>query len=306
MLTENNRPRRGLTLAELLVAITITGAVLAVVSAIALRQNRFYASARARLALAGELRETAAILPIDLRGVAVGAGDIRAGEARDTSIEFRATIASAVVCDITSGRVILAPASTSGTRFSGFLATPQPNDTAWLLTAIDTSETWRPHRIVATTTAAAGTCAQGAPTLSGTALNDTRLSLTLDSLDPDVRPGAVLRISRPSRYSIYRSSDGAWYLGLREWNPSTGRFNTIQPVTGAFLAPASGGLRMQYFDSSGAELPPGLSSTQAIALVGVTIRGETKRAVELIGSRSTALKRRADSVTLAIHPRNWR
>ena len=299
-------PRRGLTLAELLVAITISGVVLALVSAIALRQHRFYASTRARLAVAAELRETAAILPVDLRGVGVSAGDIRSGEARDTSLEFRATIASAIVCDVTGGHVILAPTSTSGTTFSGFLTTPQPNDTAWLLTTIDTSEAWLPRRIVAAAMAAAGNCTPGAPMLTGAALNTARLSLTLDSLDAFVHPGAVLRISRPTRYSIYRSSDGAWYLGLREWNPSSGKFNTIQPVTGAFLAPASGGLRIRYFDSTGAELPSGMSSTSAIALVGITAKADTKQAVELTSSRSTALLRRVDSVTLAIRPRNWR
>jgi prepilin-type N-terminal cleavage/methylation domain-containing protein len=306
MLTANRRPRPGLTLAEMLVAITIGGVVLALVSAIAFRQQRFYASTRARLAVAAELRETAAILPIDLRGIAVGAGDIRSGEARDTSLEFRATIASAVVCEVANGRVILAPPSTSGVTFAGSLTSPQPNDTAWVLSAIDTSEIWRPHRITATNSAPAGNCTQGAPTLTGAALTAARLSLTLDSVDTIVRPGAVLRVSRPSRYSTYRSADGAWYLGLREWNPSTGQFNTIQPVTGAFLAPASGGLRFRYFDSSGAELPPGLSTTRAIALLGITVKAETKQAVELIGSRSTALMRRADSVTLAIRPRNWR
>jgi len=306
MLTANRRPQYGLTLAEMLIAITIGGAVLALVSTIAFRQQRFYASTRAHLALAAELRETAAILPIDLRGVAVGAGDIRSGEARDTSLEFRATIATAVVCEIANGRVILAPASASGPTFSGSLTSPQPNDTAWVLSAVDTNETWLPHRITATNSAPAGNCAEGAPTLAGAVLTTARLSLTLDSIDAVVSPGAVLRISRASRYSIYRSSDGAWYLGLREWNPSTGTFNTIQPVTGAFLAPASGGLRFRYFDSSGAELPPGLSSTRAIALVGITLKAETKQAVELTGSRSTALVRRADSITLAIRSRNWR
>ena len=306
MLTAARRSRAGLTLAELLVAITIGGAVMALVSAIALRQHRFYASTRAGLALAAELRETAAILPIDLRGVAVGAGDIRSGEARDTSLEFRATIVSAVICDVANDRVVLAPTSASDTAFASFLTPPQANDTAWMLAVIDTNESWLPRRIVATTATAAGNCAQGAPTLTGAALTTPRLSLTLDSLDAVARPGGVLRVTRPVRYSIYRSSDGSWYLGQRDWNPSTGRFNTVQPVTGAFLAPVSGGLYMRYFDSTGAELPPGAPSTRAIALVGITIRAETKEAVELTGSRSTALLRRGDSMSLAIRPRNWR
>jgi prepilin-type N-terminal cleavage/methylation domain-containing protein len=306
MLTTRVRGRRGVTLAELLVAITIGGVVLALVSTIAFRQQRFYDSTFARIGLAAELRETAAILPIDLRGVAVSAGDIRPGAARDTSLELRATIASAVVCDVAMGRVILAPTSASATTFAGALTPPQANDTAWVLAELDTNETWLPRRITATTTTSAGVCAQGGPILGGSAPSAVRTSLTLDSLDAAVRPGAVVRITRPVRYSIYRSSDGAWNLGQREWNPSTAKFNTIQPVSGAFLEPGAGGLRIRYFDSTGAELPSGTLSTQSIALVGITLRAETKRPIEVLGSRTSALLRRADSISLVIRPRNRR
>lgn len=305
MLTTTPRSRSGLTLAELLMAITIAGVLLALTSVIAVRQRRFYASTLARIAVSAELRETAAILPIDLRGVGVGAGDIRPGEARDTSLEFRATIASAVICDVASGRAILAPTSAAGTTFAGLLTPLQETDTAWVLASVDTSEIWLPRRILATTTAAAGSCAHGAPTLA-VALTSPRVSLTLDSLDASTRPGGVVRVTRSVRYSIYRSSDGSWYLGQREWNPSTARFNTIQPVSGAFLAPGLGGLRLRYFDSSGAELPSGTASTRSIALVGVTMTAETKHSVEGTGSPNTALLRRADSITLAIRPRNFK
>jgi hypothetical protein len=246
-------------------------------------QQRFYASTRARLALAAELRETAAILPIDLRGVGVGAGDIRAGEARDTSLEFRATIASAVVCEVANGRVILAPASTTGATFSGSLTSPQRTTRRGC--SAQSIPTRPGYRIASRrpTRATAGNCAQDAPVLTGASLAAARLSLTLDSVDAVVRPGAVLRISATVALQHLTIIRRRVVPRTARVEPSTGNFNTIQPVTGAFLAPASGGLRFRYFDSSGAELPSGMSSTRAIALVGVTLKAETRQAVELNG-----------------------
>jgi hypothetical protein len=306
MLNTRLRPRPGLTVAELIVALTISGVVLALVSAITFRQHRFYVGAFERLALAGELRETAALLPIDLRGASTGGGDIRPGQARDTSLELRATIGSAVVCDVVSGRVVLAPMPATGPSFMAFLVAVQANDTAWVLSTVDTAEVWLPRRITSLSTTGAGNCPPDGPVLAGDALTTARTSLVLDTLDSSLRPGAVLRLTRPMRYSMYRASDGAWYLGQREWNPSTIRFNTIQPVTGAFLAPAGGGLRFRYVDSSGVELPSGTSSTQSIARIDVALAAETRKAVESYATGGTGLRRRADSLSLAIRVRNRR
>jgi len=300
MLTAAQAPRAGVTLAELLVAISLTGIVLALVSALAFRQQRFYAGAFARLALAGELRETAALLPVELRGIATSAGDIRGGEARDTSLEFRATIASAIVCDVIGGRVVLPPPAPAGTTFAALLATPQANDTAWVLMTVDTTEVWQPRRITS-----GGSCTGGAPPVSGGSLTTPRVALGLDTLDATIRAGVPLRITRPERYSVYRASDGAWYLGQRDWNPTTMRFNTIQPVTGAFLAPALGGLRFRYADSSGADLPSGTMNTRSIALITIALTAETRRAVEALGGGGGA-RPRADSLVIAVHPRNRR
>jgi prepilin-type N-terminal cleavage/methylation domain-containing protein len=302
----NPRQRSGFTLAELIVALTIGGVVLALVSAIAFRQHRFYVGAFERLALAGELRETAALLPIDLRGASTRAGDIRPGQARDTSLEVRATIGSAVVCDVIAGRVVFAPVPATGPSFAAFLVAPQTNDTAWVLSTADTAELWLPRRMTSLSTTVAGNCPPGGPVLGGDALTTARTSVSLDTVDASIRPGAILRLTRPLRYSLYRASDGVWYLGLREWNPSTIRFNTVQPVTGAFLAPAGGGLHFRYFDSSGVELPSGTSSTQSIARIDVALVAETRRAVENVGAGASGLRRRADSVSLTLGIRNRR
>src|SRR4051794_2584223 len=97
--------RTGLTLVEMVVSLSLTGIVLAMVSAISLRQQRIVADLAEQIASAARLREAAAILPIHLRSAR--AADIR--EARDTSLELRATIASAVICDTSSSALVLAP-----------------------------------------------------------------------------------------------------------------------------------------------------------------------------------------------------
>src|SRR5205823_6311327 len=98
-----------------------------------------------------------AILPIDLRAVASGAGDIR--EARDTSIEMRGIIASGVVCDTAAGILVLAPAVAGAETFTGIATPVATGDTAWILSATDSSDVWRPFRVARTETVAAGVCA---------------------------------------------------------------------------------------------------------------------------------------------------
>ena len=73
-----------------------------------------------------------------------------------------------------------------------------------------------------------------------------RVVITLDAgPQPKSMIGAPVRFTRPVRYSLYRAADGDWYLGEREWNPTTVRFNTIQPVSGPFLSPVTRRTRVQ-------------------------------------------------------------
>ena len=129
------RARRGVTLIELLVVMVVGSIALGLVASISVRQQRAYADLADASALSGQLRDAAAILPIDLRGAASGAGDIR--EARDTSIELRGTIASAVVCDTTAGSLVLAPSVAGVGTFASYLTSIDVGDTAWVYTTGD-------------------------------------------------------------------------------------------------------------------------------------------------------------------------
>jgi hypothetical protein len=127
----------------------------------------------------------------------------------------------------------------------------------------------------------------------------------LDSLSPATALGAPLRVTRPLRYSLYRGTDGHWYLGQRDWNSATATFNSIQPVSGPFLSPALGGLSLRYLDSAGATLSTPVTNTRGIAAVQVSLRSETKSAMRALASAAQR-GTRVDSAALWILLRNRR
>jgi prepilin-type N-terminal cleavage/methylation domain-containing protein len=298
------RSRHGATLLELLVVMIVGGIALGLLAAISTRQQRTLADVADATALSSQLREAASILPIDLRGLSVSAGDLR--EARDTAIEFRGTIASAVICDTTPHGVVLAPATPGGGPFSGFLASPDVGDTAWILRPNDSLDVWWPYRISTAASATPGACLPLGPSLSTTARTLSRSSITFDASPPlaDLI-GAPLRITRPFRYSLYRASDNLWYLGARDWNSTALRLNTIQPVSGPYLSAAQGGLRFQYLDTSGVTLPTPIADAGAISLIRIDIRGQTRSLARVLGSGQAPIKR-TDSATSLILMHNRR
>jgi hypothetical protein len=293
--------RRGTTLLELLVTTIVGGIALTLVAAICVRQQRIFADVANGTALTTQLRDASTILPIDLSSIASGAGDIR--EARDTAIELRATIASAVVCDTLNGSAILAPAVNSASTYAGFLNPIAAGDSAWLLVA-DSSETWRAMQITGVAPARAGPCHSLGPTLDATSAATPRVSLTLENSASADWIGTPIRVTRPVRYSLYRGSDG-WSLGAREWNTTTLHFNTIQPVSGPFLSAAAGGMRLTYFDSTGAALTSPVGDPRAIALIRVDLRGQTSQAVRALGAAGP-LATRVDSSSTSVLLRNRR
>ncbi|HVE33467.1 MAG TPA: prepilin-type N-terminal cleavage/methylation domain-containing protein [Gemmatimonadaceae bacterium] len=296
MLTPRSRP--GFTLAELLIALAAAAVLLAVIASIALRQQRLFAELADDAATTGRLREAIAMLPIDLRAVSPASGDIR--EARDTSLEIRATIASAIVCDTGGHTLTLGPALSGTDTFAAFLATVAAGDTAWVLDTRDAAEGWIPRRVTSVSSTTAARCANGGPVLSGPF---TAIVVALDTLLPG-RAGTVVRVTRPVRYSLYRSSDGSWQLGARDWNTTSLRLNTIQPVAGPFLPPSAGGLVFSYFDSNGAAVTNPVDPRAGLALVRVSARAQANRAARVLGAAST--ERRADSLDVAVFLHNRR
>ena len=257
-------------LVELLVALTLLGVVLALVSGISLRQQQFLRAVDANAASSARLREVRAVLPLDLRGLSPA--DVRVSEARDTSLEVRATIASAVVCDTAGADVMLAPKVRDSLSYTSMVRNPERGDTAWVLDATADSSVWSAVAIDTAFVGSAGPCASVVADLATAGGPRWSLRLQRDSARAAIIPGTALRITRPIRYTVYRASDGESYLGAREWNPSSDRFDAVQPVAGP-LAPGAAGLRFRYFDGAGIELAPMTTDVNRVALIQLALHG---------------------------------
>jgi hypothetical protein len=269
--------RGGHTLIELVSALTLTGFVLTLAVGAMVRESRSHLALAARGAARAQLQQAGLALAADLRALSPHAGDLPAAEARDSSIELRAHVGTATVCDTARGalavREVASPDAPAG--LPGW--SPSAGDSAWLLFAADSAPRWE-GRAVAAARRSAAACA-GLPGV----LLDVTAPPPLGTV-----PGTPVRVTRHARWSLYRSADGQWYLGFREWSASLGRFDVVQPVAGPLAAYANtgGGLRFRYLDSSGAELPMGAADPRTVARIELVLRaprlaGRRPRAGEL-------------------------
>lgn len=261
--------RRGTTILELLVALVAGAIVVAAVTRLYVGQER---AARALLAGARDearLREAAAILPVTLRAIAPGEGDIPPGLASDTAVELRETIGSAVVCDAAPGYLTLPDDSDDATTLGAYLSRPDVGDTAWLLGPRDSTgaRRWVGLGIADVSSAR---CAVGGAIAAG--LPGVRLTTSRDPAAAGVAVGAPARVTRRARFSLYRAGDGGWWLGYRTWSVVAGRLATVQPASGPYASPALAGAPFRYFDSAGSELATPVLATARIARIDVRLR----------------------------------
>lgn len=263
-------PRRGgYTVLEMLVSIVVGTIAIGAVGSFAFRQQRFHRDVAVVVERLDQLEQAASMMPISLRAIAPGESDIPPGGAQDTALEFRAVIASAVVCDSGQGVLLLAPSHTDPPRLASLLTRPGAGDTVWSLTLGDDTNSWLPSAIAGVSDSVTSCIIGGAsPWGSG-----PRSAIVVHVASPlAAGAGSVIRITRTWRYSIYRASDGAWYLGAKEWNPAALRFNTIQPVSGPFVPPSRAGAAFRYFNASGNPVTSGATDTRSIALIDIALQ----------------------------------
>lgn len=293
-----------MTILEIVIAMGVGGVVLAVITNVSIRQQRLFTDLTDGVALSGQLREAATILPIDLRGVSIASRDIR--DARDTSIELRGTIASGVVCDTITNGLIIAPGAAGAGAYASYLTAIDVGDTAWVFTPTDIVDDWRPYVVATSGTSVPRQCAPRGPQLSDSVRALSRVSIVLATRPTSLATmiGTPIRVTRPLRYSLYRASDALWYLGEKEWNTPTARFNTIQPVSGPFLSAASGGLTFSYLDSTTAPIATPVADPTTIAAIRIALRGQTKNVSRVLGAASSTGKRTDTTmVTVLLHNR---
>lgn len=253
------RARRGSSLMELLVSMTLLG-VIGMAAAVAVRmQTGIRRHVGARVAAAVQLREAVAPLASDLAAISPAAGDIPPGAAADSILEFRSTVLVGYVCGVVTGGSGAAWIAAVGERGRGVIT----GDSLWSHAG---AAGWRGAAVVDVAPGATSGSGCAIPMASG---RTTPVHLTLQTSDSAAMTvGTPVRATRRVRYSFYRAGDGAVYLGLREWSHATGRLATVQPIAGPFDARAS---RFVYLGVDGGVLPVPVADARAIAAVGIQL-----------------------------------
>jgi hypothetical protein len=252
--------RRGTSLVELVVALSLTGLVLATAGSSLLRQQRGFRWIGDVTGVESQMRPLAQTLSAELALLDPTVGDIAPGQASDSTLQLRATVASSLACDSATSAVTLVPESATGVATSGSARAAAVGDSLWFLSD---SLGWQARRITAVSRVTTG-CRSPA------ASNAATIRLTLDA--PIDAPAATpIRVTRQERYLVYRASDGAWYFGVSDWSVATGRFASPQPIAGPFLRSTSDGARtgFRYFEASGATITPDGSNERTIARIRV-------------------------------------
>jgi len=277
--------RSGLSLAEVVVVMILLGLVGAAIGSAILNQQRFHRDASALLHARQGVRDAMEVLSTDIRG-ASSLDTIRL--MADSALELFAAVGASVACRTTSGSVItLAAESAVGNTLTSFLVAPDTGDLALVFrnTGDVPGGRWERHRI-------AGFAARAdnpGCLSSGSAPGDAFAVALHAQPDPPVPPGTPVRFVRRGRYSLYRSSDGRWYLGYRRCNAlGASVCGSIQPLSGPYRSYSTDqtrtGFLFEYFDSQGDRVEGG--SAMSVARIDITARSESSRAGSRAGGRS--------------------
>jgi prepilin-type N-terminal cleavage/methylation domain-containing protein len=280
--------RAGFTLVELAVTVAIAG----MVATIAIRtfRTQFHSIAGSvELAeMRGQLRQGVHLLATELRPIAPDEGDIHDWAA--SRVVIRSVTGSSILCGRTSDSTLALPpvGAEGGNALTTWLAAPQPGDSMLVLDdGLDLGsrdDRWRAFEI---TSVAKGSAPEecrwttGSSEAAGDDAPHFRVAVSGPSpLPRTVMVGAPVRIVQLVRYELYRSGEGAWYLGSSECRARrTPPCSTIQPVSGPYLPATSdgngSGLELAYFDVRGTRLAPSVDDVQRLSRVDVVVRAET-------------------------------
>ena len=256
--------RIGATLVELVVALSLSAIVLGAATSSVLRQHRTTRVVTGEAATTAQLRAATGALSGELSVLSRGAGDIVAGEVRDTALQFRALVVAGLACDDAASSATFAP-DDDGVPEALWGTVPRAGDSLWWY-AGDTVAGWHSARIVVSDSVFAPCLLTGSPPRPAR-------HVAVAGIGDTIPFGAPLRVTRPGRYSFYKSGDGSWQLGLRDWIAGD-HFGAPQPVAGPFLARAGdrrSGFR--YFRPNGDELSASTAGVDAdqVARIRVTV-----------------------------------
>lgn len=302
-LTRRGRPRarRGFTLIEMMIAIVLTVLVMGALITILVRQQRFYGNTAQLLEARSQVRQAAAIIPTDLRGISTVGGDIISMD--ETELVVNGTFGSSVICALSGGNIVLPPVDPdAGNPVTTWAATPATGDTVYVfnegLTPNAFDDSWTPYEVGTTVTWETGTC----PTSTGlTSAADASKSVlkfsVVGGLASTITAGAPVRFVRRVEYSLFEADNGQWYLGY--CSPTCG---TEGPgVLAGPLVPLDGtdgpGVRFSYLDNTDTET----TNPAQVAQVGIVVSAQTRGSANLTGFQSAVL---GDSLRLSVAIRN--
>ncbi len=307
MLTMHSPSRRaGFTLIELVIAMVLMSLVGGAIVKLLLRQSRFYNSTTDMIQTRQQLRQAAAMLPSDLRGISSVGGDIFSMS--DSALEFRSTFGSSVVCvNAAPGLLSTVPVVlASGATMTNWSRLPVVGDSiavynngppvGWSLARIT-------GRTPVTTNAANGCPVATGLTRAGdiTATNPSYQLTLLPAAAATIPVGAGIRFVRRVRYRLFRDTDNQWYLGF--FDCLFGRVpvcNTTQAIAGPFQPYATNGtsgVQFAYYDVNGAVTANPLQ----VARISLVVRGQSASLVNLSGTGGTVFH---DSLRIEVGLRN--
>jgi hypothetical protein len=298
------RHRRGFSVAELLITLSMLSIIGFVVSRLVIGQQRFFQRANEQMGMRRELRTAMSLIPADLRAVSSSGGDLTAFG--NDSVQFRAVIGTSIICGkVNATTMSLPPLDMARNTLTSWYSKPEEGDTAWVfndaLSHGAEDDEWKPLRITEVETLASD--CNPSPYLD-TTLDATkvRYRVTVASdIGHSVTMGSAVRFTRSTRYTLRQKTSGAWYIHRSEY--LNGEWTAPVVVGGPYAPPVSGGeggMRFAYFDSLGAPVT-GLGNSHRVSRIDLLLRARGKRSSGPFGTTSTE---NTDSLALRIALRN--
>src|SRR3989442_5426099 len=212
--------RAGFTLVELVITLVLVSFVAGAIVKLLLRQQRFYNSTTELIQTRQQIRQAAAMLPSDLRGISSIGGDIYV--MTDSSLEFRSVFGSSIVCVNSLGKLSTVPRTLArGSAMTNWSALPSVGDSLAVYndstSFASTDDAWVRHQITLVTTITSATSTSGCPTSTlltqagGSERPDPIFQLTLSpAASSRIVPGSGVRFFRRGPYRGYRAAGTKW------------------------------------------------------------------------------------------------
>jgi hypothetical protein len=240
---------------EVLVAMTLTGIVVAGTLRALSAQKKFYARQARILDARHAMRAAVTIISSELREVSGAGGDFYT-IASDT-VAFRSTVGFGIACAVNVGAGQLSLEFVSGhfrlEAGDSILVYVEngrrDSDDFWTVAVVNSIDTSGPA------------CAH-----AGAA--DLHVNTT-GSLS-GIWVGAPVRLFRPYEYGLFEM-EGVFWLGRRNLATT----DDYTPVAGPLAPPTDGGLEIKYYDSAGVET----NDPTAVTRVDIMVRAPTYRSI---------------------------